>query len=174
MSREAAWIGTRDGRKFWPLDPNRADTHPDDLAWALGNKCRFTGYCDKFYSVAQHCVLIARKFRRKALRQWALLHDAAEAYLPDVATPIKWAFYARSPVSRHIVPFTELEDDILFRVLGQHSPHLSWPMPGPVKLADRRMVVTEKRDLFAGTSPAWPAYSDVKPYRERDRPLAGR
>jgi len=68
----------------------------------------------------------------------------------------------------------EREDDILFRVLGQHSPHLSWPMPGPVKLADRRMVVTEKRDLFAGTSPAWPAYSDVKPYRERDRPLAGR
>jgi uncharacterized protein len=59
-----------------------------DIATALSNSCRFNGQINRFYSVAEHSVRVAwlvsdeRKFQ-------ALMHDAAEAYLGDVARPLK-------------------------------------------------------------------------------------
>lgn len=166
LQRDNGWINVRGGRRFWPLDPERAEIHPDDLAWALGAKCRFTGYCDSFYSVAQHSVIMSRKLYRKALQRWALVHDAGEAYLPDIAAHLKRAFYVRLPSSGHIVPFDEVEDHILSRVVRQYN--LPWPMPGPIRLIDIRMVVTEKRDLLVAAEALCQSPPlHFKPYRER-------
>lgn len=69
------------------------DMHPDtilieDIAHALANIPRFAGHTDHFYSVAQHSVMVMlaapadHKFD-------ALMHDAAEAYMLDIPSPLK-------------------------------------------------------------------------------------
>lgn len=81
------------------------DVDPRDVAHALANLCRFTGHSKGFYSVAEHCVWCAAciaeyldlyqatdldpAFMRQQARKMALLHDAHEAYLGDIAGPIK-------------------------------------------------------------------------------------
>jgi uncharacterized protein len=72
---------------------NLAEPDPDmvlaaDIVTGLSNYCRFGGHMTKFYSVAQHCVLVAL-LAPASLRKAALLHDASEAYLGDVIKPLK-------------------------------------------------------------------------------------
>jgi hypothetical protein len=96
------WIITHSGEQFSPLEPDPAKIKIEDIAHALGNTCRFTGHCRRFYSVAQHsliCAEIARNIYEdgetdKAFVKRALLHDASEAYLCDIARPVKhtWQF----------------------------------------------------------------------------------
>lgn len=90
------WILTYTGKKFFPLNPKIEDICIEDIAHALSNMCRFTGHCKEFYSVAQHSVFVAGHIRWFGLgdrhQQLAgLLHDASEAYLCDIARPIKWS-----------------------------------------------------------------------------------
>lgn len=75
------------------MDPSANTIDPTDLAHALGFKCRFTGHTAHFYSVAEHSVMVSDWMELEGYSQghqrWALLHDMSEAYLPDVASPIK-------------------------------------------------------------------------------------
>src|SRR5262245_13325006 len=85
---DQTWIQTFTGKMFYPLDPRVDDIDIHDIAHHLAMKCRFTGACNKFYSVAQHCV-IGSRFIGAQFKLWFLLHDAPEAYLFDAARPIK-------------------------------------------------------------------------------------
>ena len=91
---EDAWIQVYTGGKFHPLAPKVSEVHLVDIAHALAMKCRFSGHTRDFYSVAQHSVLVAREHQKRYPgyligTATALLHDADEAYFPDVASPIK-------------------------------------------------------------------------------------
>lgn len=83
-------IYTYTGRTIRPLAPDPDDICIEDIAHALSNQCRFTGHTRKFSSVAEHSVrvswLVPEEFRLEAL-----LHDASEAYLSDIARPVKKA-----------------------------------------------------------------------------------
>jgi len=84
------WIQTFTGKKFFPLNPNPADICIEDIAHSLAMQCRYVGHCKQFYSVAQHCWLMSRHwFKKVELQRYALLHDAAEAYLSDLPRPLK-------------------------------------------------------------------------------------
>jgi hypothetical protein len=83
-----SWIQTFTGQAFDPFTPDLATIHYKDIAHALAHQCRFTGHTNEFYSIAQHSVIVATLVPQP-LQLAALLHDASEAYLCDIARPIK-------------------------------------------------------------------------------------
>ncbi len=96
MNKEDQWIQTYTGKKFYPFNPRAEDIYIEDIAHALSLICRFGGHCREFYSVAQHSVLVSELVvdnrateKYDGLAKYALLHDAAEAYLGDIPSPIK-------------------------------------------------------------------------------------
>lgn len=140
------WIQTYTGRKFYPLNPSPDDIDILDIAHALAMKVRYTGHCRAFYSVAEHSIHMARfadgYIDGPEVALWALLHDASEAYLPDVSRPIK----------DQIPGFREWEDAILEAVAIKYD--LLWPIPPDVqdfvKGLDTRILLTEMDLLLPG------------------------
>jgi len=82
------WIQTFTGRRFHPLSPQTTDIVIEDIAHALSMICRYAGHTRKFYSVAEHSVIVSLHVPPEYARE-ALLHDASEAYIGDVSRPIK-------------------------------------------------------------------------------------
>lgn len=86
-NRKGDFIITKYGHAVWPLDPNPEEIDIKDIAYALAFQNRYAGHAG-LYSVAQHSLAISRLTRpENAL--WGLLHDAEEAYLPDIPSPVK-------------------------------------------------------------------------------------
>lgn len=137
---------------MFPFDPSPKDVSIEDIAWHLSMKCRYTGASTKFYSVAQHSVLVSLCVPRH-LELAALLHDAAEAYLPDIARPIKDRFYVC--FNEHVYRFDELEErivDVIFNKFGVDV----WMYEHPeIEKADVRIGMTEKRDLMVKAPASW-------------------
>lgn len=89
----APWIQLSHGHVFDYRTFTSGDIHAVDIARALGSKCRYGGYTRAHYSVAEHCLHLTRHAMAEGqnihMALWALLHDAGEAYLPDVPGPLK-------------------------------------------------------------------------------------
>lgn len=90
MSEETTlWLAR--GRAVDLEDLRPCDVRLTDIATSLERQCRFVGHAD--WSVASHSVLVAEAVRRiggwePIYRLWALLHDAHETYVGDVARPV--------------------------------------------------------------------------------------
>lgn len=135
---DGGWIATFSGRKITPLDPNPDDIAIEDIAHALANQCRFTGHVRKFYSVAQHCVL-ASTLVPEGFELDALLHDASEAYIADIARPVK-----NMPGFGDVYHAAEA---LLEQAVAAHFG-TRYPMPPEVKVADNLLLWAEMRDLM--------------------------
>ena len=91
-SRAGEFMQTYTGRQYWPCDPRPHEVHIEDIAHSLSLQCRYAGHCLRFYSVAEHSVLIARSLAATHAPEVALaglLHDAPEAYCVDIPRPLK-------------------------------------------------------------------------------------
>lgn len=77
------------------LNPDPKTLGLDDVARGMALTCRYGGHIRRFYSVAEHAVLVNDLLiwmsadRAQCLA--GLFHDAAEAFLGDVVAPLKWA-----------------------------------------------------------------------------------
>lgn len=117
------------------------------IAKALSNINRYGGHVGQ-YSVAQHCVLVASQLPDD-LKLSGLLHDACEAYLGDIISPVK----------RGLPEYSELEDRYLDVIDKRFNVDTRNPL---VRKADLRMLVTEAKSFGADISlDCWP---QVKPY----------
>ena len=87
-ARFGDWIQVYSGRQFWPMDPSPGDVDIEDIAHSLSMQARYTGHGERYYSVAEHSVLMAN-WVPATDKLHALLHDASEAYLTDVPRPVK-------------------------------------------------------------------------------------
>lgn len=137
------WMQTFTGRKFYPLDPRPEEVFLEDIAHHLSMLCRFTGAVARFYSVAQHSVLVLHHLTDESVMvpgdvaRWALLHDAAEAYLNDLNRPTKHAIGMQG--------YRAVEERVLEAVRQRFG--LPPGLPPEVVVADSRMLFTERRDL---------------------------
>lgn len=135
--RTGDFMQTATGRKFWPLDPRADEVFIEDIAHSLSLQCRYAGHCLRFYSVAEHCVLMARKLRWEGVdvALYALLHDAAEAYTVDVPRPLK----------RFLVGYKEAEAKVMSAIAERFG--LADEMPAVVHDADNRIIGDELANL---------------------------
>lgn len=82
------YISTVKGERFYLNNP-RFDV--DEIGHVLGNLCRYGGHSLRFYSVAEHSVLVAMLCEQLGLADpfEGLMHDAHEAYWLDMPKPWK-------------------------------------------------------------------------------------
>ena len=88
MSDDTAWMQVFGGKKFFFLAPSAFDIRITDIAHSLAMRCRFNGHVKHFYSVAEHSVHVSHQVPAQYAMA-ALLHDAAEAYIGDMVSPLK-------------------------------------------------------------------------------------
>lgn len=143
------WMQTFSGEPFYPLEAHPDDIRIEDIAHALGMVCRYAGHCLRFYSVAEHSVLMSRAVDPEHAL-WALLHDATEAYIGDMVRPLK-----------HEIPDYMAAEDRLWLAIAEKFG-LAGPMPDQVKEFDTRIVVDEKMQIMAPSRLPW-AVEDYTP-----------
>lgn len=154
------WIQTATERVFNFLQPDVNDVCIRDIAHALSNICRFTGHVGEFYSVAQHSVLVSYLVNPIYARE-ALMHDASEAYLGDVNSPLK-----------HQLPeYQKIEAEVM-RAVEKKFELVAGPI-GDVVRADEQAFKMELVRFFHYKCPLWLKYVDnPKVYTESEyRPI---
>lgn len=146
MSKKA-WIQTYNGHEVDLLNPRVEDVDAVDIAHSLSLINRFTGHTNVALSVAQHSVvgsILAEVVYPtvKWLPHAFLFHDATEAYVGDVSSPLK------SLLSN----YREIEDkhrkviEMAFAVgLGGQ-----WE-----KIVDLRMLITERQLWMPEAKTMW-------------------
>jgi hypothetical protein len=134
---------------FSEMDPDTIDIK--DIAHALSHIPRFTGHTREPYSVGQHSIMACLAAADSAVKLDALLHDATEAYMNDIAKPLK-----------DMLPDYKAMEKRLFGVIAEKFGLLD-PMDAEVKNIDHWLLWNEFRSVVTGPAApyAWPA-ADVK------------
>lgn len=152
-------ILTFSGKYINFLDPSVNDYDIVDIAEGLGKICRFTGHSRVFYSVAQHSVLCSYNVPKEYALE-ALLHDATEAYLGDVSSPLK----ALLPEYKNL---EQLHYTAIAKKFG--IPEATSDV---VKYVDLVLLKTERRDLMNNKdNTIWEFIKDIKPLEGKIYPV---
>ncbi|MEH6476693.1 MAG: hypothetical protein V7727_13455 [Sneathiella sp.] len=153
MDKSHVWVRTFGGGVLHPFNPNINEIKLTDIIWPLAKTCRYNGGIKNrrdgahvralHYSVAEHSVLMAQKLLldfpdRPELAFQGLMHDAAEAYVGDLVSPIK-----------DVMPeFRDVEDGVLKVIFEKFE--IEFPLSDVVKEYDTRILLDE---VSAGLNP---------------------
>ena len=130
---------TNSGLVFDFVNPTEDMIDIEDVAHALSHLCRFTGHCDRFYSVAEHSLIGALIFMERGDDELAfefLMHDAHEAYVGDLSTNLK-----------KLCPDFKIIEERVDKLIRKKY-NMANEMPSEVKQMDIKMLATEKSNLL--------------------------
>lgn len=155
-------IVTYTGRRVNIMQPDASVVCIEDIAHALACVNRYNGHASAPYSVAQHSVVLSRYVQASGITLathpdprmaalWALLHDAAEAYLGDVVRPLK-QLAVMEPL-RLIEEAWQMEIALAMGLFPLHEPE-------EISLLDQRLLLDEWPALMPGKTD-W--FSDLEP-----------
>lgn len=141
-------IRTFTGRYVNPLALTSEDVCIEDIAHHLSGINRFTGATPIPYNVAQHSVLVARYFDYSSprLQLAALLHDASEAYLNDIASPVK-----HDPRMDFYREVEAIAMEVIFTKFGIAGLLSETSKGGRIKAVDDAVFRREANSFFGGT-----------------------
>jgi hypothetical protein len=170
------WIQTHSGVAFDLLDPRVRSVRLGDVAVALSRVNRFVGHTMQPYSVARHSLLVAQLLRENGhdspVILQGLLHDATEAYLCDLPSPLKallpgyrriearlWSVVStRFGMSETLHPAVKEADGVALRAeawnLLLSPPVDAWAGEPPV-LSDMAEAIMLRQDDPDVTSEEW-------------------
>ena len=135
-------ISVLDGTFFDILKPKDYPFKINTIATALSNLCRYTGHVTRFYSVAEHSVLVSMLVPRKHALA-GLLHDSAEAFLGDVSSPLK-----------KLLPQYQRIEDRVEKAIAKHF-QIEYPYHEEIHLADKRMYWNERKTIAPAKDTLW-------------------
>ena len=148
------WMHTSMCKRFYPKDPRPEDISISDIANGLALTSRYSGQGEigRYYSVAEHSLLMTECAARwgwptKSLL-CVMLHDAAEAYLGDLTSPVKQAVGAGYKIVEERVQNAILEKYGLRPT--EKECHLR------IKELDQSIVLNEQRYVMRYWQP-WPS-----------------
>lgn len=163
------FIETFTGESFHPLNPTQGSIWIEDIAHHLSNQCRFSGATRVHYSVAEHSVRVSLLLKEwgedEDVQFWGLMHDASEAYLVDLPTPLK----QNSAIGEI---YRVAEKRLMREICTRFS--MNEVQPARVTLADAVLLATEVRDLMPGEPAHWeklmvrPHGSVIVPWSQKD------
>lgn len=135
----------------------------EDIAHALGQTTRFGGHLNKFYSVAQHSVLVS-ELVPKEHKKAALLHDASEAYLGDMPSPFK----------KLMPEYKAIETELMHIIADKFD--FQYPLHPVIKEADELLLAKEWNTFIMGKDyikNCWDYYIADFKFKEAYRTLTG-
>lgn len=146
-------LQTYTGRQLNVRTPKPEQIVALDIAHALSHLNRFAGHLKSPCSVAVHSLAIWRALASRGAdvetQLAALLHDAAEAYLVDLPTPVK----------RECRDYRKLEHRMLRAVFDRFGLRKGLMRSPTIKRADRLMPAIERAafdgNCVVGKSPRW-------------------
>lgn len=139
-------IRTYSGHYLDILNPQPEHICIEDIAHALAHQPRWAGHTPIFYSVAAHslaCAHMAPPQHKLA----ALLHDASEAYLCDMPSPIK-----------ALMPQYSAIENRLMAIIAQKFG-FAWPISPEVKAIDKQRLEWEWMNIKLGHNPTYAMWS---------------
>ena len=165
-----ATLETVSGRKIKVTDPDPSTIEITDIAWALSRMPRFSGHSIPYipYSVAQHCIQVAKDLAEygPAMQMHGLLHDAAEAYINDLPSPVKHLPEIHAVISK-------LEDSLMltiYNALNINPP--TQAEEATVKLADKNQQAVEAYNFMYSRGSDWNLPKvDFKKLQEFEDPM---
>jgi 5'-deoxynucleotidase YfbR-like HD superfamily hydrolase len=147
------YLETYTGKKLYILDPQPEAICIEDIAHSLARTVRYRGHIKDgvWYCVGEHSIHVAnvaashkgpyKKTRAQVMR--AFMHDAVEAYMGDIPSPIK----ASIPELR------AAERDIEHVIMAKYGLQLH--KPDWLDAIDKRIIVDERRAVMSPTDNVW-------------------
>jgi hypothetical protein len=129
--------------------PHSSPFKIEDIAHGLANICRYSGQCNRFYSVAEHSLLVSETAVGFELE--ALMHDAAEAFLGDITRPLK----------QMLPDYKRIESEVERAIFSRFGIQI--PLPREVKQADLRVLAAEQRQIMPAGTDGWLRGQDIVP-----------
>jgi uncharacterized protein len=138
--------------------PQSSNFTAEDVAHGLAHICRYAGQCRRFYSVAEHSLLVSDV--ATGFEYEALLHDAAEAFIGDITRPLK----------QMLPDFKRIEAEVQKAVLERFG--IIEPVPPEIKEADLRVLASEQRQIMPPGTDDWLTGMNIDPAPVRVRHLS--
>lgn len=151
------YVETRSGKRVTFLDPKPDDIDIRDIAYSLANQCRFNGHCSAFYSVAEHSVHVSSLLPRE-LQLGGLLHDAAEAFVGDIPSPIK----------QFVPNLRDIEDSIVRVIFEKFGCLDALERYNEIKQVDLQQLYTEAHYLLPSGGKHWNMWNGPRAWSEKD------
>jgi hypothetical protein len=155
------------GQYFDYNNPDAYNFTIEEFAHSLSKLCRFAGHCTNFYSVAQHSVLVSYIVPEvRVIQLQGLLHDAAESFMSDLPSPLKYLIAGN---------YREIEGRVERAIFRQFD--LPEIMDDMIHTADKYILSAERRDLLQpdsadGWDPdKWPEWMIDDPTHATIHPL---
>jgi hypothetical protein len=127
------------------LNPTPDMVRIEDIAHHLSQICRYTGGCNRIYTVAEHSLHVSDLLidASPCVRLQGLLHDATEAYVGDVSSPLK-----------ALLPEYRVIEDRIASVIATKFG-LPQELDPSVKKADMIALFSEKLELLGEPPEPW-------------------
>ena len=142
MQQTKSSISVVGGEFFDLLQPQNSEYDIYVIATALSNLCRYTGHVTRFYSVAEHSVLVSLACPPQYALE-GLLHDASEAFVGDVSSPLK----------KLIPAYKEIEENIQADICRRFG--LTYPFPEAIHKADKQLYWSERKEIAPAVDSMW-------------------
>lgn len=150
------WVQLHNSEMYDFSNPSLDGVSLHTIAHSLSLQCRFSGHCRKFYSVAEHSVLVYKRVcqleEHRDVRVGALLHDAAEAIVCDLPRPLKYM-----PECRGIREQMEIVEELVAKRWFGDYTHPA------IKQADLELLATEKEQMMLPSPREWGWLPDPLP-----------